>query len=281
MTILVFGKTGQVGCELKAREGVVCVGRDIAELSDPAGCAAYMASFKPAAVINAAAFTAVDKAEGDPLAFLINAEAPAAMAKASAALGIPFVHISTDYVFNGAGTSAWMPQDTPDPINAYGRSKLAGEIAVRAAGGAHAILRTSWVFSAHGANFVKTMLRLSETRDRLAVVSDQIGGPTPASAIADACVKIAIDLIDDDANTGTYHFSGVPEISRADFARAIFSMSGKSVSVTDVPTSAYPAPANRPLNSRLDCGSLFAHFGIRQPEWRNSLPDVLHELKEI
>jgi dTDP-4-dehydrorhamnose reductase len=281
MTILVFGRTGQVASELKARANVVAVGRDVVDLFDPGSCAAYMVALRPEAVINAAAYTAVDRAEEDPRAFVVNADAPAAMANSAAALNIPFVHISTDYIFNGTGVAAWAPQDTPDPINVYGKSKLAGEIAVRAAGGPHAILRTSWVFSAHGANFVKTMLRLSDTRDKVSVVSDQIGGPTPAAAIADACLKIARDLIAEADKTGTYHFSGLPAVSWADFARAIYATSRRSVFVADIPASSYPTSAARPANSRLDCSSLLAQFGIHQPDWRKGLADALLEMKVI
>ena len=181
MTILVFGKTGQVATELQARAGsahedMAFLGRDQADLSDPATCAAAIEAHAPSAVINAAAYTAVDKAEEEEaLATVVNGEAPGAMAQACAALDIPFLHVSTDYVFEGSGETPWRETDPISPQNAYGRSKAAGEKAVLAAGGNAAILRTSWVFSAHGANFVKTMLRLSESRNELNIVDDQIG----------------------------------------------------------------------------------------------------------
>ena len=185
---LVFGKTGQVAIELQRLGGVVALGREQADLSDPQVCAAAIREHTPQAVINSAAYTAVDKAKGDEaLATIINGEAPRAMARACAELGIPFVHISTDYVFAGMGDVPWQPGDVTAPQNAYGRSKLVGEIGIRDSGAVHAILRTSWVVSAHGVNFVKTMLHLSETRDALNVVADQIGGPTPARDIAAAC----------------------------------------------------------------------------------------------
>ena len=186
MTLLVFGQTGQVAQALASlAPEAVFLSRTQADLSDPEACAAAIRAHAPQAVINAAAWTAVDRAEAEEAAaHVVNAEAPGAMARACADLAIPFLHVSTDYVFDGSGDSPWQPGDATGPINAYGRSKLAGEEAIRAAGGPHAILRTSWVFSAEGANFVKTMLRLSETRDALGVVGDQIGGPTPASAIA-------------------------------------------------------------------------------------------------
>ncbi len=281
MSILVFGKTGQVGMELQRRADVRAVGRDVADLTLPDACAALIAEMKPDAVINAAGFTAVDNAEDDPAAHLINSAAPAAMARTAALLNIPFVHISTDYVFDGTGAAPWDPQDATYPVNAYGKSKLAGEIGVRSAGGVHAILRTSWIFSAHGVNFVNTILRLAETRDRLSVVHDQFGGPTPAAAIADACLAIAAALIRQPEKSGTYHFSGTPDVSWADFARTVFSMAGKNVFVQDIPASDYPARSSRPANSRLDCSSLEAEFSLKRPDWRAGLSNVLSELKAI
>ena len=282
--MLVFGKTGQVATELGRLEGVTCLGRAEADLSDLDTCAAAIRAHRPRAVINAAAYTAVDRAEDEePLAAAINARAPSVIAQTCADLGIPFVHISTDYVFDGTGTQPWRPSDATAPQNAYGRTKLAGEDGVRAAGGAHAILRTSWVFSAHGANFVKTMLRLSETRNALLVVADQIGGPTPARAIAAACVAIANQLAADPGKSGTYHFSGAPDVSWHAFASAIFARANRDVALTPIATSAYPTPASRPLNSRMDCTATQAAFGIPQPDWRAGgragLDIVLNELE--
>ena len=279
MDILVFGKTGQVAQELAAHGGVICVGRELADLSDPAACAALIRERKPQAVINAAAYTAVDKAEEEEdLATTINGAAPGAMAEACAQLSIPFVHISTDYVFAGSGDVPWSPEDPVAPPNAYGRSKLAGEEAVRAAGGAFAILRTSWVVSAHGHNFVKTMLRLGADRDKLTIVADQIGAPTPARDIAAACVTMAKQLTEDAGKAGTYHFQGAPFASWADFARAIFEISGTTCAVEDIPTTAFPTPAVRPLNSRLDCTALETVFGITPPNWRQGLSEILNDL---
>lgn len=280
--ILVFGQSGQVATELKRiLPEAVFLSRQEADLANPAACAAAIAEYKPAAVINAAAYTAVDKAESDEeTALNVNATAPGAMARAAAGLGIPFVHISTDYVFAGNGDRPFSPDDATAPLGAYGRTKLAGEQLVARAGGPFAILRTSWVFSAHGGNFVKTMLRLAESRDSLTVVADQIGGPTSARAIAFACKVMAEQLIKDPEKSGIYHFSGAPDTSWADFARAIFEMAGKSVTVTDIPTSAYPTPAARPLNSRLDCTTLSA-FGLARPDWRIDLAQVLQELGAI
>jgi len=281
MTILVFGATGQVARELAAHVGVTCLGRDQADLADPGACAAAIRDHAPQAVINAAAYTAVDKAEAEEeLATIINGAAPGAMAAACVQLGVPFVQISTDYVFAGTGETPWRPEDAVAPPNAYGRSKRAGEEAVMAAGGAFAILRTSWVVSAHGYNFVKTMLRLGAERERLTIVGDQIGAPTPARDIAGACVTMAEQLRTDPAKSGTYHLQGVPHVSWADFAREIFNQAGLACDVTDIPTSDYPTPAVRPLNSRLDCTTLETVFGIPQPDWRSGLRDILKELKE-
>lgn len=279
MSILVFGKTGQVATELQAAAPVTALGRAEADLSDPAACAAAIHAHAPAMVINAAAYTAVDKAETEEaLATTVNADAPEAMAQACADLGIPFVHISTDYVFAGGGTAPWSPDAPTAPVGAYGRSKLAGEERVRAAGGAHVILRTSWVVSAHGGNFVKTMLRLGAERDSLRVVDDQIGGPTAARAIAAACLSIAGQLRDDPSKSGTYHFSGAPDVSWADFAKAIFAQSGLACRVEPIPTTEYPTPAARPLNSRMECSTTQAVFGIARPDWHADLADILADL---
>lgn len=278
MRILVFGKTGQVACELQRQADVLALGRAEADLAQPEACAEALRASGADLVINAAAWTAVDKAEAEEAAAtVVNGAAPAAMARAAAERGIPFLHISTDYVFSGAGTAPWSEADPVDPQNAYGRSKLAGEEGVRAAGGNSAILRTSWVFSAHGANFVKTMLRLGETRDALNVVEDQIGGPTPAADIAAALLRMGRAMAQGQPG-GTYHFGGVPQVSWAGFAREIFAQAGRSVTVRGIPTEAYPTPARRPLNSRMDCFALSRDFGIAAPDWKAGLAQVLKEL---
>lgn len=276
---LIFGQSGQVARELaRILPDAVFLGRDRADLSDPDACAAAIHSHKPRAVINAAAWTAVDAAEAEEAAaHVINAEAPAAMARACAASGAAFVHISTDYVFDGAGEAPFATDHPTAPLGAYGRTKLAGEQGVRGAGGVYAILRTSWVFSAHGNNFVKTMLRLGAERDALSIVGDQIGGPTPAAGIAAACATMAEQLIDTPALSGIRHYSGAPDVSWADFAREIFAQSGTICAVTDIPTTDYPTPAARPLNSRMECSSL-ADFGLTRPDWRAGLRDVLKDL---
>ena len=280
MTLLVFGKTGQVARELAVlAPKAVFLGRDQADLTDPDACAAAIAAHGPGAVINAAAYTGVDRAESEEdIAFCINGAAPGAMARACAGLGIPFVHISTDYVFDGSGTAPRAVTDPVAPQNAYGRTKLTGEQAVRDAGGAYGILRTSWVFSAHGANFVKTMLRLSETRDVLNIVDDQIGGPTPAADIAAACLAMAGQLKTSPDNAGIYHFAGAPDVSWKAFAEAVFAGAGRQVIVGGISTAEYPTPAPRPLNSRLDCAATETVFGIPRPDWRARLAAVLRDL---
>ncbi|MCK8485221.1 dTDP-4-dehydrorhamnose reductase [Aliiroseovarius sp. S2029] len=279
MKILVFGKTGQVATELQRLADVHALDRLDADLADPDACAAIIRDVDADVVINAAAYTAVDKAEQEEdLATLVNGHAPGAMARAASAKGIPFLHVSTDYVFSGQGDTAWATDDPVAPPNAYGRSKLVGEQAVQAAGGTFAILRTSWVFSSHGANFVKTMLRLSESRDELNIVDDQIGGPTAANDIAQALLTMAHALVDGTPG-GVFHFAGAPAVSWKDFALEIFRQAGRSVAVSGIPTSDFPTPAVRPLNSRMDCSALSEAFGIRQPNWTESLAIVLEELK--
>ncbi|WP_281857856.1 dTDP-4-dehydrorhamnose reductase [Litoreibacter halocynthiae] len=280
MRVLVFGATGQVALELSRFDGVTTLGRTEADLSDPAACAAAIRHHAPDAVINAAAYTAVDRCEQEEAAAtVINGQAPAVMARACAELSIPFVHISTDYVFDGQGTTPMSPDDPVAPLNAYGRSKLAGEEGVAGADGQYCILRTSWVVSAHGSNFVKTMLRLSETRDAISVVSDQIGGPTAARSIAQACMTVAKVLRDKGAAcSGIYHFSGAPDASWADLARAVFELANRPVTVTDISTADYPTPAARPLNSRLDCATLEKVFSIARPNWRQDVADIVQEL---
>lgn len=282
MKLLVIGKTGQVAQELaRALPADVTarfLGRDELDLANPAAAAQAVAACDAEAVINAAAWTAVDKAETEEAAaHLVNAAAPAAMAEAAARRGIPFLHISTDYVFDGAGTRAFRPDDKTGPLGAYGRTKLAGEQGVRAAGGAHLILRTSWVVSAHGSNFVKTMLRLGQDRPVLRVVADQVGGPTPAADIAAALITAARAMVQG-APGGTHHFSGAPDVSWADFARAIMATAGLPAQVEDITTADYPTPARRPANSRLDCSAFAAAFGVMRPDWREGLDRIVKEL---
>lgn len=278
MTILVFGKTGQVGRALSAFSDVENVGRDDADLCDPASCAALIRAKKPQAVINAAAYTNVDAAEDDSKdAMIINALAPEAMALACVDLNIPLVHISTDYVYDGTGTDAKKTTDPTGPLNVYGRTKLAGEEAIRRANPTHAILRTSWVFSETGTNFVKSMLRLAQERDKLTIVSDQVGGPTSAQDLAQASYDIAKHLITNPADAGIYNFAGTPNVSWADFAREIFKQSGIGCTVESIPSSAFPTRASRPKNSRMNCDDL-SILSVTRPDWRVSLTKVLKKI---
>lgn len=277
--ILVFGKTGQVARALQELEpDARYVGRDEVDLAKPAQLAAFLRGTPATAILNAAAYTAVDKAEEDrDLAMAVNGASVGTMAEHAAGQNIPFVHISTDYVFDGQGTAPHTPDDPVAPLGVYGQSKLAGEALTRNAGGRHVILRTSWVFSEYGGNFVKTMLRLSETREALNVVDDQIGGPTPASGIAQALLTITHALLGGHPG-GTYHYAGAPFTSWKCFARETFARAGRDVTVTGIPTADYPTPATRPLNSRLDCTTLETDFGIKPADWQAELSRIIKVL---
>jgi len=285
MKLLVFGEIGQLGQELQRRAGDVSLevrGLEEADFTNPDVCAGFVTNTDADAVINAVAYTAVDKAEEDEaLALQINGTTPGAIARAAAARGLPLVHISTDYVFDGSGTAPFTVDHPTGPLGAYGRTKLVGEDEVRAAGGVHAIFRTSWVVSSHGNNFVKTMLRLGAERDRLTIVADQIGGPTCAAAIADTCLSAAAQLLSDPGKSGTYHLSGGPDVSWADFAREIFAQAGLTCEVADIPSSDYPTPAKRPLNSRMDNSTTETVFGIKRSDWRVGLRDILKDLEAV
>jgi dTDP-4-dehydrorhamnose reductase len=286
MHILIFGTTGQLARELarRAPDGVTLtqLGRETADLTDPAACAEAVRSATADLVINAAAYTAVDLAETETaLANTVNGDSPGAMAHAAAKRGLPFLHVSTDYVFDGAGGRPWREDDPVAPLGAYGASKLKGEQLVTEAGGQSVILRTAWVFSAHGKNFVRTMLRLGADRDALSVVDDQQGGPTAAADIADALFVIARAFAEGRGTPGIFHFAGAPTVTWADFAEAIFAASSlpRKPVVNRIPTSAYPTPAKRPANSALDCSRILETYGISQPDWRKSLSDVIGELE--
>ena len=285
MKVLLFGKDGMVGRafqRLASESGVTleAYGRAEADFAQPELCAGLVSRSDADVVVIAAAYTAVDRAEDErEAAIVINGKTPGAIAEAAARRDMPVVHISTDYVFNAEHDQSLQPGDPVDPVNAYGASKLAGEEAVRAAGGPHAIFRTSWVFSADGQNFVKTMLRLGAERTELNVVGDQIGGPTSARRVADACLAAAKALLADPAKSGTYHYAGEPAVSWADFARDIFALSGLDVQVVDIPTNAYPTPAKRPANSRLDSSKAHAVFGLAVADWKRDLAETIQELQ--
>ncbi|MBY0397759.1 MAG: dTDP-4-dehydrorhamnose reductase, partial [Thermoleophilia bacterium] len=210
---------------------------------------------------------------------IVNADAPGRMARAAARLGIPFLHISTDYVFDGRMGRAWREEDPVAPLGAYGRTKLDGERQVAGAGGPHVVLRTAWVFAAHGRNFVRTMLRLGAERPELRVVADQHGGPTPAADIAGALVAILGAFRDGRGTSGVFHYAGAPATTWADFAEAILAGAGLPARVTRIGTADFPTPARRPANSVLDCGRIARTYGIAQPDWRDGLRKVLAELE--
>jgi len=285
MRVLVFGKTGQVAQELirlTASQGIVAtfLGRDQADLTNPAHCAAIIERTDADVVVNAAAYTGVDAAQTDAAtAQMVNATAPGAMAIAAARRGLPFLHISTDYVFSGASGTPWPETAVTAPQSVYGATKLAGEQAVTRAGGAHVILRTAWVFSSFGANFVKTMRRVGATRDRLTIVDDQHGGPTPAAAIASVLISIAKAFVAGKGRSGIYHFTGTPDVTWADFAQAIFERQANVPTIERIKTSQYPTPAKRPQNSILDCRKIKQDYDIAQPDWRVALALVLQELE--
>ena len=284
MRLLIFGNTGQVARELR----VLCVAKAIearfldrgqADLNKPATCVRIISESNADIVINAAAYTAVDKAEDErEVAHLVNATSPIEMARAAADSGKLFLHISTDYVFAGTGTAPWREQDVPAPQGVYGSTKLAGEIGISAIGGDHVILRTAWVFSAHGTNFVKTMQRLTADRNSLNVVDDQRGGPTPAQDIAEALIRIAQAFHLGHGVSGLFHYAGAPEASWADFAEEIFAEGAKAITVNRIQTSQYPTLAPRPANSILDCTKIAQTYGIGQPDWRAGLRKVLVKL---
>ena len=287
--VLVTGAAGQLGTELQRLAwpgGWMVTGVDVAELdlTDTAAVAAGIAERRWAAVINAAAYTAVDRAESEAAAaWAVNALAPAALAQGCREADIPIVQVSTDYVFDGEKRGAWEIDDRPNPLSVYGASKLGGEFAVRTSGARHAIVRTAWVVSAHGGNFVKTMLLLGAGRERLSVVADQRGSPTSAADLATALMTIALRLADDAAApTGIFHFSNRGATDWAAFAREIFRQSGlrggPSATVDPIATADYPTAAHRPRNSLLGHGAIGTAYDIVPRAWQDALGDILDEL---
>ena len=286
--ILVTGGTGQVASALAAAATVplVRVGRPEFDFDRPETIAATFHAVDPWLVVNAAAYTAVDAAETDAdAAYRANRDGPAALAALSAAAGVPLIHISTDYVFDGRKDAPYVETDTVAPQGVYGASKLAGERAVLASGARAILLRTAWVYAPTGRNFVRTMLRLAETRDRIGVVADQRGNPTTAADLADAILAIAarIDARGwDERSAGIFHAAGTGETTWYGLASAVFEEAArygvKPPIVAPITTAEYPTPAKRPANSRLDCTRLFTTFGVRLPEWRASLARTIDSI---
>ncbi len=296
MTVLVFGGNGQVGQELlralaplgtvvpTTRSGRLPDGRacETADFSQPDSLPALLDRLQPSIVVNAAAYTAVDRAEQDAeAAFAANAQAPGVIARWCAAHGVPFVHYSTDYVFDGQGSAPYREDESTAPLGVYGTSKRDGEDAVRAAGGRHLIFRTAWVYASHGANFLRTMLRVGAERDALRVVADQIGTPTPAALIADVTAQA---LQHPDQLSGIWHLTANGQTSWHGFAEAIFAEAlatgvlVKVPTVEAIPSSEYPTPAKRPAWSVLDNRKLQQDFGIVLPTWQDGLKRVMAEI---
>ncbi|MBP0494242.1 dTDP-4-dehydrorhamnose reductase [Roseomonas indoligenes] len=293
MRVLIAGRTGQLARALQDRlprdgHGVIALGRPELDLGDPAGIARTVDAAAPDAVVNAAAYTAVDRAEAEPEpAFAINAEGAGRLARAAADRDIPFVQVSTDYVFGGDGGAPLDEAAPTGPLNVYGRSKLAGEAAVLAAHPRSLVLRAAWVCGPHGSNFLRTMLRLGAEREQLSVVSDQLGAPTFAEDLADAIARLLPALAArpaGDPGFGIFHLTGWPHTSWHGFAEAIFKEAaarGRRVpALTAIPSAAYPAPARRPADARLDCGRIERIHGIPAPDWRVSLSRCLDALRD-
>jgi dTDP-4-dehydrorhamnose reductase len=291
MRVVVTGRHGQVARALTERGAdpgvaVITCGRPDCDLARPEGIAGVLAALRPDVIVNAAAYTAVDQAESVYAeALAINGAGAGAVAQAAAALGVPVIQLSTDYVFDGTKTTPYVETDAVQPVNAYGRSKLAGEVAVARATANHVILRTSWVYAAEGKNFVKTMLRLAESRDSVTVVSDQHGAPSYAPDLAGAIVRVARNLLhlpDNPALRGIFHMTGGGEATWAGFAEEIFRRSvargSAGARVVPILSRDYPTPARRPANSRLDCAKLKSIHGVAMPDWRDGLERCMNRL---
>lgn len=291
--VVVTGREGQVVSSLlerslnHARFQLIPLGRPGLDLSAPETIESALRRSEPDIIVSAAAYTAVDLAENDVrLAQIVNGVSPGKIAETAAALGIPVIHLSTDYVFDGSKSSPYVESDPVAPLGVYGRSKLAGERAVSSATSNYAILRTAWVYSPFGKNFLRTMLRVAGTQDSLNVVEDQIGNPTSALDIADAVLSVAENLLTSDSQElrGTFHLTGTGDASWADFAAEIFALSalegGPSAEVNRIPSSAYATPAQRPANSRLDCTLLQTRHGVILPDWRQSTATIVKRLAQ-
>jgi dTDP-4-dehydrorhamnose reductase len=260
---------------------IVLLGRADCDLQDTEATAAAIHAVRPEIVINAAAYTAVDRAESEPQsAERVNRDAPAAMAAACDRLGAALIHLSTDYVFDGSKKVPYRENDPVNPLSVYGRTKAEGERAVREALPRHVIIRTSWVFAAHGANFVRTMLQLARERPELRIVDDQNGAPTAARDIAGAIATIAERLAEGQGDWGTFHFTSAEPMTWFGFAQAIFELYGRQPRLIPIASAEYRTAAQRPLNSVLDCERIAQQYGIGQPSWRAALQDVLIGLDE-
>jgi dTDP-4-dehydrorhamnose reductase len=288
LNILQFGRSGQLGTELTALLSkdadirLTVLDRAEADFTDPSGIeGAVLKAGKLDLVVNAVAYTAVDRAEQEEaLAYRVNAEAVDALARGCAARGVPLIHVSTDYVYDGAKPGPYVESDPTGPLNAYGRTKLAGEDRIRERLPAHVILRTSWVYSAWGRNFMTTMLRLGAERDEVRVVADQYGAPTSARDLAEAIGRIARQITGPEPGFGTYHYADAGETSWQGFAAEIFRQAGLKARAIPIPAAEYPTPSRRPANSRLDLTKISRIFGIHPLAWQTSLARVLAGMEE-
>jgi dTDP-4-dehydrorhamnose reductase len=286
--ILIFGSEGQVARELCARcerfgLPIRPMGRKEADITNAKDVETAISEVKPSLVVNAAAYTHVDRAEAEAeAAFLANATGPGVIARASAAAEVPLLHISTDYVFDGSKLGAYLEDDPISPINIYGKSKAKGETLIRSTLREHVILRTSWVFGIYGANFLKTMLRLGQDRDELRIVADQRGSPTGTAELAEAILIVARHLSKRQAIWGTYHFCGGGVTSWYGFAEKIFEVQAELIGhrprLVPITTSQYPTAARRPANSQLDCTKFAQTFGVRAPHWQEQTRNVVAAL---
>ena len=279
MNILVFGKSGQIAKELNELVIATFLSREECDFSNPSDCVSIVMSSSADIVINLVAYTNVDAAEEEhDLAMAVNGKSPEALAKACAKKGIPIIHLSTDYVYGDNDQSELVSTSKTDPLNVYGKSKLFGDLGVINSGADYVILRTSWVFSKYGSNFLKTIVKLSKSNQILNVIDDQIGGPTPASEIAKACLIIAAKLASDKSLSGIYHFSGQPNVSWADFSREIVSSYDSKVKINSIKSSEFNSKALRQKNSRLNCDSIMTKFGIDRPKWKINLKNITKEI---
>ncbi|MGE4331070.1 dTDP-4-dehydrorhamnose reductase [Diaphorobacter sp.] len=291
MNILLLGKNGQVGWELQRSLGVLgrltALGHAEADFTQPQTIAETVRALRPDVIVNAAAHTAVDKAESEPdLARLLNATTPGVLAEEAARLGAWLIHYSTDYVFDGSGSRPWVETDAPAPLSVYGRTKLEGEQLIQQSGARHLILRTSWVYAARGGNFAKTMLRLGSERERLTVIDDQWGAPTGADVLADVTAHAIRQLQQRPQDGGLYHCAAAGETTWHGYASYVLALAGqlqaaikiKATEVAPVPTSAFPTPATRPHNSRLDTRKLQTTFGLTLPHWQQGVARMLAEI---
>jgi dTDP-4-dehydrorhamnose reductase len=295
MKILLFGPHGQVGWQLQRSlaplgEVIARDRQDGGDLADLDALAAAVRAVRPAVIVNAAAYTAVDKAESEPqIARRINAEAPAVLAREAAACGALLAHYSTDYVFDGSGDTPWLEDAPTGALSVYGRTKLEGEQAIVHSGCAHLILRTSWVYAARGGNFAKTMLRLAQERDRLTVIDDQFGAPTGAELLADVTAHVIVQTLREPAKAGLYHCVAAGVTSWHGYARFVLeqaqalgvTLKAGPGAVDPVPTSAFPTPAKRPHNSRLDTRKLQTTFGLHLPPWQDGVRRMLAEIMKV